>query len=197
VYPGLKRLPAYFYRLNSGREPVREWLKELEPEDRKAIGEDIEDVEFSWPIGMPLGRSLDRDLWEVRSSLSRGRTARVLFCLAQGRMVLLPRYRPGPETEERRRHMKRKNVGSSFDSWLREEGVYEEVTATAIKRVLARQVEAAMKERKLSKAEMARRMHTSRAALDRLLDPEYDAVTLNTLCRAATAVGRGLRLELR
>jgi antitoxin HicB len=93
--------------------------------------------------------------------------------------------------------MKKKNIGSSFDGWLREEGIYEEVTATAIKRVLARQVAAAMKEKNFSKAEMARRMHTSRAALDRLLDPEYDAVTLNTLRKAATAVGRELRLELR
>jgi hypothetical protein len=73
--------------------------------------------------------------------------------------------------------MKKKNIGSSVDSWLREEGIYEEVTATAIKRVLAR-------------------MHTSRAALDRLLDPDYDAVTLSTLRKAATAVGRELRLEL-
>jgi antitoxin HicB len=90
----------------------------------------------------------------------------------------------------------KRNVGSSFDSWLREEGTYEEVTASALKRVLARQVEAAMKEKQLSKAEMARRMRTSRAALDRLLDPEYDAVTLNTLRKAAVAVGRELRLEL-
>ncbi len=92
--------------------------------------------------------------------------------------------------------MNRKNLGSSFDSWLREEGTYEEVTAAAIKRVLARQVEAAMKEKQFSKAEMARRMHTSRAALDRLLDPGYEAVTLSTLRKAAAAVGRRLRLEL-
>ncbi|MGB8682882.1 MAG: helix-turn-helix domain-containing protein [Candidatus Binatus sp.] len=92
--------------------------------------------------------------------------------------------------------MKKKHIGSSFDSWLREEGIYEEVTASAIKRVLARQVEAAMKERQFSKAEMARRMRTSRAALDRLLDPGYDAVTLSTLRKAAAAVGRQLRLEL-
>ncbi len=92
--------------------------------------------------------------------------------------------------------MKRKNIGSSVDSWLREEGIYEEVTATAIKRVLARQLAAAMKERQFSKAEMARRMQTSRAALDRLLDPDYDAVTLTTLRKAATAVGREIRLEL-
>ena len=77
--------------------------------------------------------------------------------------------------------MNEKILGSSFDSCLREEGIYEEVTATAIKRVLARQVEAAMKEKNFSKAEMARRMHTSRASLDRLLDPENDAVTLSTL----------------
>ena len=92
--------------------------------------------------------------------------------------------------------MKRKNVGSSFDSWLREEGIYEEVSANAIKRVVARQVEAAMQEKGLSKTEMARRMHTSRAALDRLLDPQYDAVTLSTLQKAAAVVGREIRLEL-
>jgi predicted XRE-type DNA-binding protein len=92
--------------------------------------------------------------------------------------------------------MKKNHIGSSFDSWLREEGIYQEVTATAIKRVLARQVEAAMKERNFSKAEMARRMHTSRASLDRLLDPDNDAVTLSTLQKAAVVVGRQVRLEL-
>ena len=92
--------------------------------------------------------------------------------------------------------MKRKNVGSSFDDWLREEGIYEEVTTAAIKRVIARQVAEAMKQQELSKTAMARRMHTSRAALDRLLDPDNDSVTLATLQKAAGAVGRKLRLEL-
>ena len=92
--------------------------------------------------------------------------------------------------------MKKSNIGSSVDSWLREEGIYEEVSEGAIKRVLARQVEAAMKEKHFSKAEMARRMRTSRAALDRLLDPDYESVTLSTLRKAATAVGREVRLEL-
>ena len=59
---GLKRLPARFYRSDTGREPVREWLKRLDLEDRKAIGEDVKDVEFSWPIGMPLVRSLGHEL---------------------------------------------------------------------------------------------------------------------------------------
>jgi len=86
---GLKRLPARFHRSDSGREPVREWLKSLEMEDRKTIGADIKDVEFSWPIGMPLVRYLGNELWEVRSSLARGRIARVVFCVEQGFMVLL------------------------------------------------------------------------------------------------------------
>jgi antitoxin HicB len=92
--------------------------------------------------------------------------------------------------------MKKKNIGSSFDDWLREENLYEEVTAVAIKRVLARQISQEMIDRKLTKTDMARRMKTSRAALDRLLDPENDAVTLNTLSKAATAVGRQLHFEL-
>ena len=92
--------------------------------------------------------------------------------------------------------MKRKNIGSAFDSWLREEGLYEKVSATAIKRVVARQVEAAMHQKGLTKVEMARRMRTSRAALDRLLDPENDAVTLSTLQKAAAVLGRQVRLEL-
>ncbi|NOT58035.1 MAG: type II toxin-antitoxin system RelE/ParE family toxin [Deltaproteobacteria bacterium] len=87
--PALKRLPASFYRTDMGREPVREWLKELGPEDRRVIGEDIKDVEFSWPIGLPLVRPLGHELWEVRSSLPRGRIARVLFCVERDRMVLL------------------------------------------------------------------------------------------------------------
>jgi phage-related protein len=84
-----KRLPARFYRSNAGREPVREWLKGLELEDRKVIGEDIKDVEFSWPIGLPLVRSLGKELWEVRSSLPRGRIARIIFCIADQHLVLL------------------------------------------------------------------------------------------------------------
>lgn len=92
--------------------------------------------------------------------------------------------------------MNKKNKGSTLDSMLREDGVYEEVTAGAIKRVLARQLEAAMEKQKLSRTEMARQMHTSRAALNRLLDPENESVTLATLQKAAVVVGREIRLEL-
>jgi DNA-binding Xre family transcriptional regulator len=93
--------------------------------------------------------------------------------------------------------MKKKGrIGSSFDDFLKEEGIYEEVTARAIKRVIARQLDALMKEQGLTKSELAKRMDTSRAQLDLLLDPENESVTLATLTRAAQAVGRNLRMEL-
>lgn len=92
--------------------------------------------------------------------------------------------------------MKSPRIGSSLDSVLREEGVYEQTTARAMKRVLARQLQAAMQAQSVSKVEMARRMGSSRSALDRLLDPENASVTLDTLRRAAAAVGLEIRLEL-
>jgi antitoxin HicB len=92
--------------------------------------------------------------------------------------------------------MQQKHLGSNFEDFLREEGTLEETTNRAIKRVLARQLKQFMAEQGLSKSEMARRMRTSRPALERLLDPDNDAVTLNTLQKAARAVGRELRLEL-
>ncbi len=91
---------------------------------------------------------------------------------------------------------KKGRIGSSFDDFLKEEGIYEEVTARAIKRVIARQLDTLMRDEGLSKTELARRMKTSRAQLDRLLDPENESVTLGTLTRAARAVGRHLRMEL-
>jgi DNA-binding Xre family transcriptional regulator len=93
--------------------------------------------------------------------------------------------------------MKKKGrIGSFFDEFLKEEGLYEEVTARAIKRVIARQLDALMQDQGLTKATLAKRMRTSRAQLDRLLDPDNESVTLGTLTRAAQAVGRHLRMEL-
>jgi hypothetical protein len=89
-----------------------------------------------------------------------------------------------------------KHIGSSLEDFLREEGVLEETRAVALKETLAWQVQQAMEKEKISKVEMARRMKTSRAALDRLLDPGNASVTLETLTRAAHAVGRNLRIEL-
>lgn len=88
------------------------------------------------------------------------------------------------------------HIGSSFDDFLAEEGTLAETTAIALKRVLAWEIRKAMKEEGISKTAMARRMKTSRAALDRLLTPDNASVTLQTMDRAATALGKRLRIEL-
>ena len=81
-------LAVAFFRTETGREPVREWLKSFPREHRKIIGEDIKTVQFGWPLGMPLVRKLDKGLWEVRIRLPDG-IARVLFTTGARRMILL------------------------------------------------------------------------------------------------------------
>ncbi len=87
-------------------------------------------------------------------------------------------------------------VGSDFDDFLKEEGLHEACTAAAIKKVLAWEIEEAMKAQHLTKTEMARRMHTSRAALNRLLDESDTSLTLTTLASAAAALGKQVKIEL-
>jgi phage-related protein len=82
------RLRVFFYRTTSGKEPVREWLKALPVEDRKIIGDDLKTVQFGWPLGMPLIRKLEANLWEVRSRLDQ-RVARVISTVEDDTMVLL------------------------------------------------------------------------------------------------------------
>ena len=84
-----KRIFAAFYESANGKEPVREWLLELEKVDRKIIGEDIATVEFGWLVGMPTCRRLGEKLWEVRSSLPRNRITRVIFTIMGNQVVLL------------------------------------------------------------------------------------------------------------
>jgi antitoxin HicB len=91
---------------------------------------------------------------------------------------------------------KKRRIGFSFDDFLTADGIYEEVTARAIKRVIARQLDALMEDQGLTKSKLAKRMRTSRAQLDRILDPANGSVTLDTLTRVAQAVGRHLRMEL-
>ena len=92
--------------------------------------------------------------------------------------------------------MSRRNIGTNFDAFLEDEGLLEETTATAVKRVIAYQLAEKMAEDKLTKAEMARRMDTSRSALDRLLDPDNSSVTLQTLQSAVQALGGRLKIEI-
>ena len=84
-----KKISAVFYKNDRGEMPVRDWLMELSPDDRKAIGEDIKTVEFGWPIGMPIARPLKNGLYEVRSTLGNGSQARVIFTIYKDKMVLL------------------------------------------------------------------------------------------------------------
>jgi len=94
--------------------------------------------------------------------------------------------------------VKQKNaaLGSSLEDFLKEDGIYDDCNNKAIKEVLAWQLQQEMKDKGISKIAMAERMKTSRAALDRLLDPANTAVTLNTMMRAASTIGKSLRIEL-
>lgn len=92
--------------------------------------------------------------------------------------------------------MKKSNIGSDFDDFLAEQGMLEEATAVAVKRVIAWQIEKEMSAQKLTKTAMARKMRTSRASLNRLLDQNDTSLTLTTLASAAAALGRRIKLEL-
>lgn len=81
-------LSIRFFRTEVGNEPVRDFLRDLSPEERKIIGTDIKEVQFGWPLGMPLVRKMEKDLWETRSHLE-GRIVRVLFTVVGDQMVLL------------------------------------------------------------------------------------------------------------
>jgi len=92
--------------------------------------------------------------------------------------------------------MNKKNIGSSFDDFLEEEAILDETTAVAIKRVIAWQIDQEMKVQKLTKSAMVKKMHTSRSALNRLLDENDTSLTLTTLSRAASVLGKRFRIEL-
>ena len=81
-------LTVFFYKTESGREPVRDWIKALSLEDKKEMGQDIKTAQFGWPMGMPLIRKLEKDLWEVRSNIKDG-IARTFFTIDGNEMVLL------------------------------------------------------------------------------------------------------------
>ena len=81
-------ISVVFFRLDSGREPVREWLRDLPKRSRKTIGEDIKTLQFGWPVGMPLSRKMDEGLWELRSTIPAG-IARTFFTIFDDNIVLL------------------------------------------------------------------------------------------------------------
>ena len=109
----MKRIHAVFYQSELGKEPVREWLKELGKPDSMIIGADIMTVEFGWPIGMPTCRPIGHGLYEVRTNLPGNRISRVLFCIAKEHMFLLHGFikksqkTPQPDLELAKERMKK------------------------------------------------------------------------------------------
>jgi phage-related protein len=107
-----RKVPVVFYRTAAGSEVVRGWLRRLKPEDRGAIGMDLMRLQFRWPVGMPLCRSLDKRLWELRSDLKGNRIARVIFAFVQDRLVVLnafikkSRKTPSAEIEKARKRLR-------------------------------------------------------------------------------------------
>ena len=206
----LQPIPLVFWRSATRREPVREWLNDLSREDKRTIGRDIAKVQYGWPMGLPLCRPLSDGLWEVRSSLPSRREARVFFGFHDGMLIALhamikkTQKTPTEDLALARQRFKepaimaRKNphIGSSFESWLDDAGIREEATTAAIKAVIARQLASEMKKKKITKQRMAELMKTSRAQVDRLLDPDNGSATIESLQRAAKIVGRELRLQL-
>jgi antitoxin HicB len=209
-----KRLPAAFFENDSGKMPVREWLLDLSDDDRKVIGDDIRTAEFGWPdwdadlqvdawfsgsLGNPKQskRRQDGPSAVLRSRWSYGASARIhedhskdtakrTRCRGSAAKVIVMKKKP-----------EKGRIGQSFDAFLKEEGRFEESTHQAVKRVLTHQLASEMAKKKLTKSAMAKQLKTSRSQLDRLLDPANTAVTLETLSRAARAVGRRLEVGLR
>jgi phage-related protein len=109
-----RKIPLVFFRTAAGSEPVREWLKGLPAEERHAIGTDLVRAQWRWPIGMPLCRAMGGGLWEIRTDLPTGRTARVLICLYRGRLVALHGFikktRTTPDEDLKLTHKRKKEL---------------------------------------------------------------------------------------
>jgi antitoxin HicB len=205
--PQAKKIPLIFFRTVTGSEPVREWLKELSEEERPAIGKDLLRAQWRWPVGMPLWRAMGSGFWEIRTDLPTKRTARVLLCVYREHLVAFAWVRQedpqnarwgfgaGAEAQEGAGAMSKKHMGSSVDDFLKEEGIFEEAQAQAVKEVVAWQLAEAMKKKKISKNKMATLLKTSRTQVDRLLSAKDD-ITLSSLQRAAAMVGRRVTIEL-
>ena len=203
----LQKIPLIFFRTAAGTEPARQWLKGLDEVERQVIGSDLHRAQWRWPVGMPLCRPMGNGLWEIRTDLPTKRIARVLLCLYREHLVVLhgfikkTRATPDEELATARKRQKelgamsKKNMGTSIDDFLKEEGIFEEAQAQAIKEVVAWQLAEAMKKRKISKNKMATLLKTSRTQIDRILDPKND-ITLGSLQRAAAIVGRRVMIEL-
>lgn len=112
--PRTHKVPLIFFRSSGGTEPVRDWLRGLPEVERHAIGRDLLRAQWRWPVGMPLCRPLGDGLWEIRTDLATGRTARVLLCLCREHLVALHGFikksRTTPEEDLKIARKRRKEV---------------------------------------------------------------------------------------
>jgi predicted XRE-type DNA-binding protein len=202
-----QKTPLVFYRSGSGKEPVREWLKALDAADRLAVGQDLMRAQWRWPVGMPLcrapgarsvGNQDGTDQQAHRTGVAmpgRGRAGGAACLHQEDTEDTRRRIGLGAQAPEGIDIMSKRHHGSSLDSFLKEEGSFEEAQALAIKEVVVWQLMDAMERGDMSKARLAALLKTSRSQVDRLLDPTRD-VTLSTLQRAAALVGRKVQIEL-
>jgi antitoxin HicB len=188
-----KKLPARFYENSAGRKPVREWVLELPEADRRIVGKDIQKVECpQQPRQQPdrAGdflhgrRPHDPSAWLYQKDAEDAAAGHRSGAATQTRGDMMTTNGKARVSEE------------TFDEFLAGQGLLEVCEDQAIKEIIATQLAEAMKAQGLTKSAMAQRMKTSRRQLDRLLDPATPSVTLDTLRRAANAVGRTLRVEL-
>jgi antitoxin HicB len=204
---GPRKIPLLFFRIDNGNEPVRDWLKGLDEGERRAIGTDLLRAQWRWPVGMPLLPPVGRWTFGDKNDLGDEAYRSCADLLTPRTPDRVARIYQKDEDYASRRHgfssqapkgvgvMSKRHMGSSIDSFLKEEGIFEEAQAQAVKEVVAWQLAEAMKKRKISKARMAALLKTSRTQVDRLLDPRRD-ITLSSLQRAAAMVGRRLMIEL-
>jgi len=176
------KLGCVFYRTAGGDEPVREWLRALAVEICATIGKDILKIQWRWPISSALSA---RVFYEVRSAHDTGHTHTG------------DRHRTREAAHVSEKVMK-KHIGSSFESFLEEKGIKDDVEPRAQKQkeILAEQIREAMERKGVSFSALAASMGTSRTVVYRLLDPSDTGVTLETLSRVARALGLGLKVSL-
>jgi antitoxin HicB len=177
---GAPRLTVRFFRESTGSEPVRDWLKGPPDAEKREIGADIKTVRFDGP---------SECRWSITSTVEPGRSGS-----GPCQATIEEDQERGMTTKATRRTNPR--VGSDFDDFLREEGIDDQAEAVSVKRVLASELERNMQKAQLTKTDMAKRMGTTRAQLDRLLNPENPATTLQTLVKAAGAVGKRVKISL-
>jgi hypothetical protein len=173
-------LPIVFYKTSGGDEPVRNWLLSLPGDVRREIGGDVRNVQDGWPLGKPYVDGFGAPwLSEEDTEDSGGRDK---AC--------------APAPERGHRIMNRERIGSKLDSMFEDLGEIEEVRILTQKKIIARQLEQARQAGNVSISEMARRMGTSRMAVHSLLDPAKPTMTIDSVSRAAVALGARLEMKV-